>query len=431
MVGLAGGGAWAQQQLPAGAVQPAIGGFSPSPSATAAQPVYMAGSQPDYAAVSDTANAPPGMNAGPFVVYPSIAVSEAYNDNVTLSQGNKTSSALTVISPAILAELKGASTSFNLGYVGTFGRYANSSADNYDAHLFKAGAMFDFSARSRLNLQGSYAMSIDPRGSTFASSGVTNPNKYHSTQGGGIYSYGASGAQGRIELEGLVVQTRYDNNRSVTQTLDFDSYRYGGAFFWRVAPKTEILVQVVQVDTDYTSSLSLQDGRDRRYLLGVKWEATAATTGTFKIGQSRKTYDSSLSPSQTSTIWEGGVQWSPLSYSKVLLNTGKYIADASGGVGTGGLGATSVKTSFYNLAWNHQWTERISSNIRGGYLVEDYVGGLSNRSDKTGSAGFGLFYAARRWLTLAADYSYLERSSNQSVFDYKRNLLMFSVRASM
>jgi hypothetical protein len=42
-----------------------------------------------------------------------------------------------------------------------------------------------------------------------------------------------------------------------------------------------------------------------------------------------------------------------------------------------------------------------------------------------------VFYAARRWLTLAADYSYLERSSSVNAFDYKRNLMMFSVRAAM
>jgi hypothetical protein len=95
------------------------------------------------------------------------------------------------------------------------------------------------------------------------------------------------------------------------------------------------------------------------------------------------------------------------------------------------VGATSAKTSFYNAAWTHQWTERISSNVRGGYLVEDYTGGLTNRDDRTGSFGLGVFYAARRWLTLAADYSYLERSSSVNAFDYKRNLMMFSVRAAM
>jgi hypothetical protein len=425
-------GAHAQQQVPAGLPQPAFGGFAQSTPNAAPQPIYANGAQPDYASSTDAANLPTGMNAGPFVVYPSIAVSESFNDNVLLSQTNRVRSAVTVISPALLAEIKGAATTFNIGYVGNFTRYNKSSADDYDAHAFRATALFDFTARARLNLLGTHVISVDPRGSTFASTGVSSPNKYHATSGGGTFSYGAIGAQGRLEVEALATSTRYENNRTVTQTLDNDSTRYGGTFFWRVAPKTEVLVQAVQVETDYNSPLSIQDNRDRRYLVGVKWEATAATTGIFKIGQSTKKYDSPLAPKQSSAIWEGGVLWSPLSYSKVTLTTGRYIADASGGlVGFGGLGATSVKTSFYNAAWNHQWTERISSNVRGGYLVEDYVGGVTNRDDRTGSLGLGVFYAARRWLTFAADYSYLERSSSVSTFDYKRNLMMFSVRAAM
>ncbi len=128
--------------------------------------------------------------------------------------------------------------------------------------------------------------------------------------------------------------------------------------------------------------------------------------------------------------------WSPLSYSKVYLSTGRYISDASGGGiltqgGQGQIGDTSVKTSFVNIAWAHQWTERISSNVRGGYVVDQYVGGPTALTNKSPTAGAGLFYTPRRWLTLAADYTYSERDSSIGGFNYTRNLLMFSLRASM
>lgn len=422
----------AQQQTPVGGAQPSYGGIAAPNYPGAPQPNYSGSLMPDYSAVADPVNASPGTTAGPFVVYPSIAVTEGYNDNVTLRQNNQIKSAVTVIAPALVAEVKGASTTFNLGYFGAFTRYSSSSADNIDSNAVRANAIFDFTARSRLSLLGSYSLGADPRGSTFASTGVATPNRFRTTQAGGVFSYGAAGAQGRIEVEGLATQTRYINNRTVTATLDFDSYRYGGTFFWRIGPKTEWLIQATQIDTNYLSATSIQDGHETRYLTGVKWEATAATTGMFKIGYAQKRYDSPLSPKQSTGIWEGGIQWSPLSYSKVYASTGRYIADASGGgVGLGALGASSVKTSFYNLAWTHQWTERISSNLRGGYLVEDYVGGLTNRSDKTSTAGAGLFYTPRRWLTLAADYSYSDRSSNVGGFGYTKNLIMFSLRASM
>jgi hypothetical protein len=141
---LASCGAYAQQQVPAGLPQPAFGGFGQATPNAAPQPIYSNGAQPDYAATTDSANLPSGLNAGPFVVYPSIAVSESYNDNVLMSQTNRVHSAVTVISPALLAEIKSASTTFNIGYVGNFARYSNSTADDYDSHAFRATALFDF-----------------------------------------------------------------------------------------------------------------------------------------------------------------------------------------------------------------------------------------------------------------------------------------------
>ncbi len=115
-------GALAQQQTPAGAPQPNYGGVPQQNYPGAPPPNYSGSLMPDYSAVADPQNAPPGSAAGPFVVYPSIAITEGYNDNVTLTQNNQIKSAVTIVSPAIIAEAKGASTTFNIGYFGAFTR---------------------------------------------------------------------------------------------------------------------------------------------------------------------------------------------------------------------------------------------------------------------------------------------------------------------
>jgi hypothetical protein len=37
-------------------------------------------------------------------------------------------------------------------------------------------------------------------------------------------------------------------------------------------------------DLDYKLASSIQDGAERRVMLGLDWEATAASTGVFKVG---------------------------------------------------------------------------------------------------------------------------------------------------
>ncbi len=130
---------------------------------------------------------------------------------------------------------------------------------------------------------GNYYLRSDPRGSTIASTGVSDPNKYRQGEVGGLYSYGAAGAQGRIELESLYIDKRYMNNFAATDTLDFRSYKYGGTFYWRIGPKTEWLFQGTDIKTDYVSPASPLDNTEHRLLTGLKWEATAWKPRVFSL----------------------------------------------------------------------------------------------------------------------------------------------------
>jgi hypothetical protein len=53
------------------------------------------------------------------------------------------------------------------------------------------------------------------------------------------------------------------------------------------------------------------------------------------------------------------------------------------------------------------------------------------REDKISGLGAKLTYDMRRWLILGAEYTYTERSSNQAGADYKRNLILFSLKATL
>ena len=313
----------------------------------------------------------------------------------------------------------GASSS--AAYDGTAGRYGNSSADNYNYHVFNVLADMDLNSRAQLKLGADYIEKSDPRGS-LPTPVTPVPNEYRQSGVNGFFKYGAEGAQGRIELEASYIDKTYQNNRTVTDILDTQTSKAGATFFYRIAPKTEWLIQGVVTETDYKAARSVTDNTEYKLLTGLKWEATVQTQGTFKIGYVKKDFWLPTATDAKGFVWDGSITWKPLTYSSVDLNTGKSFNDPLGG-------GNIINNRFGNIKWKHSWTERIKSEVSGSTIKDDYNG--IGRLDTTNSVGFKLTHDTLRWLTLGAEYVYTNRASNFSNFEYRKNLILFSAKVAL
>jgi hypothetical protein len=367
---------------------------------------------------------PGGVPVGPMVAYPGVDFSISHNDNIFLTNTNTTSSTITTVTPYIRLEGKSGADKFDVGFRYTDGRYSNNSSENYSNYTLNGNADLVFSGRVGLKLRGEHTYSHDPRGTSNRPAGPT-PDEYVNQGIGGVFSYGAAGAQGRIEVDGAAYSRRYQNNRTLTDVADRDTNTYGGTFFWRVAPKTELLFQVQETDTDYSLGTSTLDSTERRYLVGAKWEATALTSGTFKIGRLKRDFNSSTRPDVSSASWDAGIRWSPLTYSVFDLNTSKATSESTSGIGDVILGTS------YGLTWNHAWNSRLSSALNGNWRKEEFLGTGGGREDKTTSLGVKLTYQMQRWLKFGGEYTRTDRDSNINTSDYKKNLWMFTVGATL
>ena len=365
-----------------------------------------------------------GVKVDPLTLYPTASLSYGKNDNVLLTNTPRTSSNTTVFAAGLRAELESGKSKYGVGYDGTFGRYESSTVDNYDYHTLSAFADMDLSTRARLKLGADHSVKSDPRGS-LPTAVTPSPNKYRISGINGLFSYGAPGAQGRVELESAFTVKRYENNRVTTALLDVDTQKVGATLFWRVAPKTELLLQATGLRSNYTFTGSTLDNTTYVVVAGVKWEATALTEGTFKIGMTKKDM---MHPGRKDTLsgaWEAGVIWKPLTYSIVNLTTGRALNDPLAG-------GNAIENSYYNAKWTHEWTDRITSTVAGSYATDQFRGTVPvERSDKTSSLGLGLAYAMQRWLTFGADYTYSMRDSNLTNFNYRKNLMMFTAKVAL
>ena len=392
---------------------------------TAAASVAQAQSvRPAYAypgtAGSKTGAASTQIGDTPLYFTPFIGLGVGHDTNVRLSNTNEKSSNLYVVSPGFKVDARSANAVFQFSEQSQFGRYTSSSDDNYLDHAARAQVDMAFSGRSFLRLGFDYIRGHDPRGST--DRGIsTTPDKYSLRSPNVTYAYGAPGAQGRVELYASDTHKKYLNNRGTTAFSDRDTTEYGGAFYWRVMPKTYVLAEVRETNISYEQSASPFSGDEHRVFAGVTWEATAATTGTLKVGQLRKKFDRGF-PSKTSTSWEGLITWAPRTYSQFDFYTARSTNESTG------LGSF-ILTDIYGVTWTHAWSSVVSTGVNARYQRDDYQG--FNRKDDTKSLGFRVGYKFRRWLTLGAEYTYTNRDSNIPGLDYDKNLYLLTATASM
>lgn len=384
---------------------------------------YLSGStaMPATPAAGPAADSSGGIPVGPMVVYPGIDVSVGHNDNLFSSNINKGSSTQTTVSPNAKVTARAGPHKFDAVFRMDDVRFSSSPADNYSSQYFGANADLAVSGRVGLKAHAEYRRAVDPRGSTDRVGGST-PDEYVHQGIDGVFSYGAPGAQGRIEIDGGAYSRRYQNNRLTTQASDRDMTQLGGTFSWRVAPKTELLALLQRRSIDYALGTSTQSSTEMRYQIGAKWDATAKTTGILKFGLIEKKFRDSGRTDFSGSGWDAAVRWSPLTYSIFDFSTSKQTNESTG---TGDFLLTQV----YGVTWNHAWNSRLSSSALANWRKDDFLGTGGGRVDKTTSLGVTLNYQWQRWLRLGASYTLTERASTPDTFDYTRHLWMFTVGA--
>ncbi|MBK8761675.1 MAG: outer membrane beta-barrel protein [Sulfuritalea sp.] len=387
-------------------------------------------------AVAQESSKPSGVPVGPMVAYPEVDLTFKSNDNIYSqpASGTRKSSNITVIAPKIKLEAKDGPHTYDVGYRVEHGSYSGVSSANYTDQALSANANWVFSGRAGLKLGAEYMLGHDDQGAVPGAATHANPDKYHQTSFNALAGYGAEGAQGRVEVEGGVINKRYDNFKLTAAGLpdntkrDRDDTKLGATFYWRVAPKTQLLFQAVQTKYDYKpnsfAGWTTLDSTDRKYLVGVTWEAAAKTTGIFKVGQTKKDFSDASLRDFSKAGWEGQIKWSPLTYSSFDFSSSKTPGEST-------IGNASLDTR-HGVSWNHAWNSRLSSVASYNYTDTDYQSNAGvSQSDKINAYSVKLNYQWMRTIKLGAGYERTDKSSTSATSAYKRDIWSIYLNAAI
>lgn len=356
---------------------------------------------------------------GPFTLTPTLVAAAGYDDNVNLRSTNKVSSAIYTLTPGLTATTRRGGHGYYLRYLGNYAHYSASAVDDYDDHTLGLGAGSEWTARVRTQLRYDFNRGHDPRGATATAVGA--PERWFTQALKGAVTYGAKGARGNVETDLGFSEKRYLTNRGVTSAREYEQTDFGGTFLLRMRPDVYGLVQARAARIDYRSNPSL-DSTEMRYFAGARWEATAKTQGAVKAGYMTKSFADPARGDASTSAYDIGVTWSPLTYSTVTLNAVRTFSEQTSG-------GNFILTDNATASWNHAWSERVRSTLLLA-VGRDIHEGL-NRSDDRRLVGLKANYAFRRNLRFGGDLRREERSSNAPNVDYTRNLMLFTIEGSL
>lgn len=354
---------------------------------------------------------PASINLGPLDFTPVLQVTTGHDDNIRANNQND-SSWVTSIQPTFTLGAAGLKSEYQVSYSFAHDYFHSFSSEKTTDHFLDAAAFFEFDSRNRLLLGVDFT-------DTTEFNDANTPNDEFRTRGfNALYSYGVQSARFNLDLGFDTNRTRTQN--SINSDKDLNASLISSTLYYRVSPRTRLLAEVRHSKQDYTVNDAL-DSTNRNYLLGAQWEATAFTTGSIRIGRGEKDFKDATKDDVSRNMWELGLAWEPLTYSRFNVTTRSSIEE-------GDEGADSIKQQLYRVGWNHDWNGFISTTAAYSFLDKDYDNG---RNDKNHLTSIGLNYAVDRWVDIGLRYEYTDNNSSVATENYTRNQILLTLTVSL
>lgn len=374
--------------------------------------------------------APAGVPVGPGYLFPLLDVELFHDDNMFNAEpGSEVDSWGWKVSPNLTYDVSNNIQRFALNWDLEAGFYDATDVDDYVDNT--VSGVFEYAPTDRFDssVRAEYRDTRDPRGTGRAEGIITgldqDPDEWHSYAIDGSVGYGAATTPARVEGDLGFVSKTYDNNLASTIFRNRDDTTAAGRFFYRVAPKTSVVLEGRYADASYDTASPISGSLDSEtysLLGGLTWETTAITTATFKLGYITKDFDLASRADGDAFTWEGNLQWAPRTYSVVNLNTARSFNETDG---TGNY----IQADSFSFDWTHGWSERISTVADISYSNDTFD--PTTREDDRFYAGLRVSYLFQRWLTVSGGYRYEDRDSNRDAFDYTKNLFMLTATMSL
>lgn len=363
---------------------------------------------------------PASMDIYGFDFAPSLKLSDRYDDNFrTLPNSSAESSWITSFNPKFQLQAETESAGYRLTYEANQETYWDAREADHTDHRLAFDNVLQFDSRNRLK----WNLGYQKLESTVDSTIRTENDKYTIKEAGLGYVYGLDSALNQIDVNANYQELRFQNEGGINDEQERNTTELRGTWYHSLTEKTRGLVEVKHSKFDYLTSGNPRNNVDTVGLVGAKWDATANTSGSFRIGEENKNFDSGSANDDQSVTWQVDASWKPLSYSTFTLKSRKAFDE-------GDDSAYAIHLTRTQLDWDHEWTSRISTNLNVRHEYRDYQGGIA-REDKTNGVGGGVTWQIRRWVAVDVNYKHFHNNSTEDDETFTRNIYLMGLTFSL
>ncbi len=358
--------------------------------------------------------------------YPSLELMYRHHDNVfRRPDPEKRSDNVWSIRPAVLYRTNVGRHQAQLYYGVSLERYDEFDSEDTTDHGGSGVITFDLSEKLEADIFAERQDTHEPRGtsaSRLASSDeivtlASGPDEFEVTRYGGELTYGRRENRMQLSLGAIAGEWRFTNNDQ--EGRDRDEDRVFGTVYYNLGPRTSLFVRGAWDDIDFLSPASDLDSEEFGYYLGLRWEASEATTGEVGIGRIEKDFDSPRRDDTETGSYFGRVIWQPKPFSTVRVHASKSLEE------TTDLNSDFIDTRLIGMSWDHGLTDRWAFFV---YLNQTRDKFSDGRRDTLKDYGAGLDYAFRSWLTFGGSYGRFERDSNFPEAEFEDRIFSLYVR---
>jgi len=376
---------------------------------------------PTAAAAVDLNALWPDLGLPGFKISPFIAQRVEYESNIFQAPSGAQDDVILKTIPGFVLELPLGRHKIDLGFRAEILRYVDLDSQDTEHYFVLGNLLLDFPGGLKLKLKEDFARTSDPPGTELVGRIKSTTNVLSPS-----VEYGFA-RRYAIGLDYAWTTVKFDDT---VQQLDRDEHMIGLTGFYRIQPKTDLLLNFSYGTKDFDRA----DNRDvKRYItgVGVRGEITSRLSSTFRVGYEVRDPDRGRVGAYSGVVANGDLVYLPTERTRIVLITERSVQES--------VFATNVAflSNLVTLAAEHYLTPKLllTGRLAGGngdYFekAQKVNGSFDWRTDWVYGFSFGVEYQIQKWLGVSADYTHSRRDSNFDNFDFKDDVVGAKVTLS-
>lgn len=363
----------------------------------------------------------PDLNLPGFTFTPFLTERVEYEANVFQTPSRAQDDVIYKTIPGFLLELPFGRHRLDLGARVEILRYADLDRQDTEHYFALGNLKLDFPGGLKAALKEDFAHTSTPPGTELTGRIDSTTNVLAPGVEYGFaerYAVGVDYAWTRVDFEGNVDQ------------LDRDEHLMGLTGFYRVQPKTDLLLNYSYGVKDFDSD-ARRDVTRHLVLGGVRGFLTDKLTSTFRLGYESREPDHRSAATYHGLVVMGDWIFQPTERTTFALLTQRAVEES---VFATNFWYTSTLVTF---TAGHSLTPKLRATARVFGGTNDYPdkaakvdGRFLWRTDDLVGVGFALDYQIQKWLLVGADWAHTDRRSNFENFQYSDDVVAAKVTLS-